>query len=81
MRRRDCIEIKRTAKLWAIYEITPEGIELKGQDVIIAGEPKCEKDQVAVCIAKGHVIFTSAFEEFAKNAKSEFIKEENSNAN
>lgn len=79
MRRVNTIEIKRRAKLWAIYEITPEGLELVRQEVIISGEPKCEENHVAVPITKGHVVFTMTFDDFIKNAKYEFIKEDKKN--
>lgn len=81
MRRRDTIEIKQCAKLWAIYEITSEGLELVHQDVIISGKPMCEENQVAVPITKGHVVYTMAYDDFIKNAKFEFIKEDKNNAN
>lgn len=81
MRRRDTIEIKQRAKLWAIYELTNEGMELVRKEVLAGGKPKCEKNQVAAPIAKGHVVFTMGLDEFVKNAtKSEFIKEDTSNA-
>ena len=83
MRRRDTIEIKHRAKLWAIYELTSEGMELVRKEVFAGGKPKCEKNQVAVPIAKGYVVFTMAYDDFVKNAnKSEFIeiKEETHNA-
>ena len=81
MRRRDIIEIKQRANLWAIYEVTPDGAELVRKEVIASGKPKCEGSQVAITIAKGHVVFTMAYDDFIKNAtKSEFIKEETSNA-
>ena len=41
MRRRDIIEIKQRAKLWAIYETTNEGVELVSKEVILSGKPKC----------------------------------------
>ena len=83
MRRRDTIEIKQLAKLWAIYELTNDGMELVRKEVLASGKPKCEKNQVAVSIAKGHAVFTMAYDDFIKNAiKSEFIeiKEEIKNA-
>ena len=42
MRRRDIIEIKQSAKLWAIYKSTPDGVELVRKEVIASGKPKCE---------------------------------------
>lgn len=36
--------------------------------------------QVAITIANGYVLFTMAYDEFVKNAKSEFIKEDKNNA-
>ena len=83
MRRKNTIEIKQRARLWAIYELTSEGMELVRKEVFTAGKPKCAKNQVAAPIAKGHVVFTMAYDDFVKNAsKSEFIeiKEENKNA-
>lgn len=80
MRRRDTIEIKQSAKLWAVYDATKDGLELVRKEVILRGNPKCEGSQVAITIAKGHVVFTMAYNDFIKNAKSEFIKEETSNA-
>ncbi len=75
MRRRDTIEIKQCAKLWAIYELTSEGMELVRKEVLAGGKPKCEKNQVAVPIAKGHVLYSMSYEEFVKNASnSVFIK-------
>lgn len=77
MRRKDTIEIKRRAKLWAIYELTNDGMELVRKEVLAGGKPKCDKNQVAAPIAKGHVLFTMAYDDFVENAtKSEFIKEE-----
>lgn len=80
MRRRNTIEIKRTATLWAVYGATRDGLELVRREVILRGKPKCKGSQVAITIAKGHVVFTMAYDDFIKNAKSEFIKEETSNA-
>ena len=82
MRRRNTIEIKQRAKLWAIYESTPDGVKLVCREVIARGKPKCIGGQVALLIAKGYVLFTMAYDDFLKNAsKSEFIKEENRNEN
>jgi len=76
MRRRDNIEIKQRAKLWAIYETTNEGVELVSKEVILSGKPKCVGGQVAIPIAKGYVVFSMTYTDFVKNAiKSEFIKE------
>ena len=80
MRRRDSIEIRQRAKLWAIYELTNDGMKLVRKEVLASGKPKCEGGQVAITIAKGHVVFTMAYEDFMQNAtKSEFIKEEETN--
>lgn len=77
MRRRDTIEIKQRAKLWAVYEPTPDGMVLERKEVLAGGKPKCDKNQVAALIAKGHVLFTMAYDDFVENVtKSEFIKEE-----
>lgn len=80
MRRSNNIEIKRTAKLWAIYDVTRDGLELVRKEVIPRGKPKCEGRQVTIAIAKGHVVYTMAYDDFIKNAKAEFIKEETNNA-
>lgn len=78
MRRKDTIEVKQRATLWAIYESTNDGITLVRKEVLARGKPKMCGEQVAIAIAKGHVVFTMAYDEFVKNAtKSEFIKEEN----
>lgn len=80
MRRRETIEIKQRAKLWAIFELTSEGMELVRNEVIATGKPKCEENHVALPLTKGYVVFTMAYDDFIKNAKSEFIEEETSNA-
>lgn len=80
MRRKNTVDIKRRATLWAIYETTPEGLELVRQEVIISGKPKCEGKQIAAPITKGHVVSSMSYDDFIKKAKSEFIKEETSNA-
>lgn len=77
MRRKDTIEVKQRATLWAIYKPTPDGVELVRKEVIASGKPKCEGSQIAITSAKGHVVFSMAYADFVKNAsKSEFIKEE-----
>lgn len=81
--RRCDIEIKQSAKLWAVYELTKDGLELVRKEVIVRGQPGrpiCEKNHVAFPIAKGYLVFTMAYDDFIKNAKSEFIKEETKNA-
>lgn len=81
MRRRNTIEIRRRATLWAIYELTKDGLDLICKKVSFSGKPECEVRQIAVPIAKGHVVFTMAYDDFVNNAiKSEFIKEDNINA-
>lgn len=47
MRRRNTIEIKKRATLWAIYKLTSEGMEFVRNEVIASGRPKCEENQVA----------------------------------
>ena len=77
MRRKDTVDIKRRAKLWAIYEATEDGLELIRKEVTLHGRPDFKSNQVAAPIAKGHVVFTMRYEDFMQNAsKSEFIKEE-----
>ena len=77
MRRTNTIKIKRRAILWAIYDMTEDGLELTRKEVTLQGRPEYKSNQVAVPIAKGHVVFTMGYDEFVKNAtKSEFIKEE-----
>lgn len=81
MHRKDMVEIKRKARLWAIYEVTEDGLELSRKEVTFGGRPECKRTQHAVPIARGHVVFTMAYEDFMQNArKSEFIKEETNNA-
>lgn len=80
MRRKNRVEIKRPGTLWTVYDITKDGLELSREEVMISGKPECKTRQVAAPIAKGHVVFTMAYDEFVKNAKSEFIKEETNNA-
>lgn len=81
MRRRDIIEIKHRAKMWAIYNLTNKEMVLVRKDVLETGKPKCEKNQVAVPIVKGHVVYTMAYDEFVKNATKSEFKEENNNEN
>lgn len=82
MRKASNITVKRSAKLWAIYEATKDGLELVRKEVILTGKPKCEKAQVAIPEAKGHVLYTMAYEDFIQNSiKSEFIEEETGNEN
>ena len=80
MLRKNTVEIKRRATLWAIYEVAKDGLKFLRKDVNVSGKPECEIGQVAVAIAKGHVVFTMSYDEFVKNANSEFIEEETSNA-
>lgn len=81
MRRKNTVEIKRRATLWAIYEQSKDGLELIRKEVSLYGKPECRVRQIAVPIAKGHVLFTMAYDDFVKNAfKSDFIKEEIKNA-
>lgn len=80
MRRRETFKIKQRAKLWAIYEKTNDGMELVREEIIATGKPKCEKNQVAILIAKGYVVSAMAYDDFVKNAKSEFVEEEKNNA-
>ena len=80
LRRKDTVVIKRRAKLWAIYDRKNGGLVLNREEVILQGKPQYETGQVAAPIAKGHVVFTMAYEDFMQNAKSEFIKEETNNA-
>lgn len=80
MHRKNTVEIKRRATLWAIYETTSDGLVLVRREVIARGKPKCDGSQVAITIANGYVLFTMAYDEFVKNAKSEFIKEDKNNA-
>ena len=81
MSRKNMIEIKRKAVLWAIYEVDEDGLKLISKEVTLRRKPECKKNQHAIPIAKGHVVFTMAYEDFMQNAtKSEFIKEETNNA-
>lgn len=81
MRRRKTIEIKRRATLWAIYEQTKYGLDLICKKVSLSGKPECKVRQFAAPIAKGHVVYTMAYDDFVNNAiKTEDFKEENINA-
>lgn len=83
MRGRNTVETKRMATLWGIYEVTKDGLELIRKEVSLSGKPECKARQVAIAFAKGHVVFSMAYDDFIKNAsKSEFveIKEEIKNA-
>lgn len=55
-------------------------MELVREEIIATGKPKCEKNQVAILIAKGYVVSAMAYDDFVKNAKSEFVEEEKNNA-
>lgn len=81
MRRKNTVEIKRQATLWAIYEQSEDGLELIRKEVSLSGKPECKVRQIALPIAKGHVLFTMAYDDFVENAKSEFIKEETAHGN
>ena len=82
MRRRDTIEIKRRATLWQIYEMSKDGLELVRKEVSLSGKPECKVSQVAIAIAKGHVVFTMAYDDFVKNStKSEFVEEDTTHGN
>lgn len=82
MKKSTNVTVKRVAKLWAVYESTKDGLELVRKEVLLRGRPVCEKAQVAITIAKGHVLYTMAYEDFIQNAnKSEFIEEEIGNEN
>lgn len=82
MRRRATIEIKRRATLWAIYETSKDGVELVRNEVSLSGKPECKASQVAIAIAKGHVVFTTAYDDFVKNStKSEFVEEDTAHEN
>ena len=59
------------------YEVTKDGMELARKEVSVTGKPECKVRQVAVAIAKGHMVYSMGYDEYIKNAKSEFIKEEN----
>ena len=77
MRRKDTVDIKRRAILWAIYEVTEEGLELNRKEETLHARPDFKSNQVAAPNAQGPVVFTMKYDEFVKNAtKSEFIKEE-----
>lgn len=82
MKKSTNVTVKRVAKLWGVYEYTKDGLVLVRKDVLFSGRPVCEKAQVAITIAKGHVLYTMAYEDFIQNAnKSEFIEEETGNEN
>lgn len=76
MRRKDTVDIKRKATLWAIYEVSEDGLELCRKQVTFRGKPECKMNQHAIPIAKGHVLFSMSYDDFIKNAsKSDFVKE------
>ena len=82
MRKANTVRVKQRARLWAIYETTKDGVNLVRKEVSLSGKPECKARQVAIAIAKGHVVFTMAYDDFVKNStKSEFVEEDTAHEN
>ena len=52
MKNSKCIEIKRAAKLWGIYEVTPDGLACVGKEITLKGKPSVQPNQNAIPIEK-----------------------------
>lgn len=46
MKKSTNVTVKRVAKLWGVYEVTKDGIELVRKEVLLSGRPVCEKPKL-----------------------------------
>lgn len=76
MHRKDAVDIKRKATLWAIYEVSEDGLELCRKQVTFRGKPECKMNSTQYLLLKAMYFFSMSYDDFIKNAsKSDFVKE------